>query len=179
MQTKGRCRIGRAPELHRGGAGLLLVTLSEVALRNVVFRRASSHDVCDLYIRMAPEPHARSLPLRTTSERDQALGWRPPRDARLSSNWEEIRGFGRAPAQSMRATAPDRLLTGTSETIGKGLLAVPSAPASYPRSCQSKTPRWSPQRLDGRRPRSVPRLATSRCPERRRPRPALMSTRAG
>ena len=31
-----------------------------------VLRRASSHDVCDLYIRMAPEPHARLLPLRTT-----------------------------------------------------------------------------------------------------------------
>jgi hypothetical protein len=54
------------------------------------------------------------------------------RDDWSSSNWEEIRGFGRAPAQSMRATAPDRLLTGGSETIGKRLLAVPSAPASYP-----------------------------------------------
>ena len=64
-QRRPRSWSGRAAELHRGGAALLLVTFSEVALRNVVLRRASSHDVCDLYIRMAPEPHARSLPLRT------------------------------------------------------------------------------------------------------------------
>jgi hypothetical protein len=74
------------------------------------------------------------------------LPW-PARDTSVSSNWEEIRGLGLAPAQSMRATAPDRLLTGASQTIGKRLLAVPSAPASYPSSCQSRTPRWSAQRL--------------------------------
>ena len=37
-------------------------------------------------------------------------------------------GLGRAPAPSMRATALDRLLTGASQTIGKRLVAVPSAP---------------------------------------------------
>jgi hypothetical protein len=48
----------------------------------------------------------------------------------VSANREEIRVLGRAPAPSMRATAPDRLLTGASQTIGKRLVTVSSAPAS-------------------------------------------------
>ena len=60
-------RSGRPGELHRGGGGLLLVTFAEVALRNAVLRRASSHDVCDLYIRIAPDRQGRSLPLWTRS----------------------------------------------------------------------------------------------------------------
>jgi hypothetical protein len=50
-----------------------------------VLRRASSHDVCDLYIRMAPEPHARSLPLRTKRSSPSGGPPRPPRDAAFSS----------------------------------------------------------------------------------------------
>ena len=95
------------------------------------------------------------------------------RDRRSSSNREEIRGLGRAPAPSMRATAPDRLLTGASQTIGKRLVPVPSAPASYGRSCQSRTRRRSPQRLDGRTTRRVPRLANGRCAPTRGPRLAF------
>ena len=79
-----------------------------------------------------------------------------------SSNREEIRGLGRAHAPSRRATSPDRLLTGPSQTIGKRLVALPSAPASSPSSCQSRTRRRSAQRLDGRRSAASPRLARSR-----------------
>jgi hypothetical protein len=61
----------------------------------------------------------------------------------------------------MRATGPDRLLAGASQTIGKRLVAVQSAPASYPRSCRSRTRRRSPQRLDGRTTPRVPRLANT------------------
>ena len=46
---------------------------------------------------------------------------RPARDTSFSSNREAIEGLGLAPAPSMRATAPDRLLTGTNRTIGKRL----------------------------------------------------------
>jgi hypothetical protein len=42
----------------------------------------------------------------------------------VSSNREEIRGLELAPAPSMRATVPDRLLTGASESLGKRLVAA-------------------------------------------------------
>ena len=82
---------------------------------------------------------AAGFPVRGAEHKSGVL--KPDRSS--SSNREEIRGLGRAPALSMGATAPDRLLTGSSQTIGKLLVAVPSAPASYPRSWQSTTPRWS------------------------------------
>jgi len=54
----------------------------------------------------------------------------------------KIGGLGRVPAPSMRATAPDRLRTGASQTIGKWLVAVPVGagvvPAFMPK--QSATP---------------------------------------
>jgi hypothetical protein len=76
-------------------------------------------------------------------------------------NREEIRVLGGAPAPSMRATAPDRLLTGASQTIGKRLVAVPSAPASYPRSCQSTNSALGGTTAGRRTRRPVARLANT------------------
>ena len=61
-----------------------------------------------------------------------------PRASAIRPTGKDRRARPGACSPSMRATAPDRLRTGASQTIGKRLVAVPSATASYPRSCQSK-----------------------------------------
>jgi hypothetical protein len=60
-----------------------------------------------------------------------------------------------------RATAPGRLLAGTSEAIGKRLRNGPSAPAPYPSSCQSGTPSRSATAAGSPTTRRVSRLARS------------------
>ena len=52
-----------------------------------------------------------SLPVRTKGSSPRGGLPRPARDGSFSSHREETRMHGRAPASSMRATAPDRLLT--------------------------------------------------------------------
>ena len=102
-----------------------------------------------------------------------------PRHTRcsVSSNREEIRVLGRAPAPSMRATAPDRLLTGASQTIDKRLLAVHRAgvvPAFMPK--QNSAPVGT---MAGRSTtRRVPRLAKTGFPAPRGSSLAFVSRRA-
>ena len=67
---------------------------------------------------------------------------------------------GAACARSVtRATAPGRVLAGTSEGIGKRLCAAPSAPAPHPSSCQSGTPSRSATVGGSPTTRRVSRLA--------------------
>jgi len=73
-----------------------------------------------------------------------------------------------SPATSSEVAAPSRqrqrrdaCWAGRNDAIGKRLRAAPSASTPHPSSCQSRTPRWSTQRLDGRR-RRVARLANRR-----------------
>jgi hypothetical protein len=63
-------RIGRAGELHPGGAGLPLVTVAEVLLGNAVLRLHRAPTLCDPNMRMPPEPRARPLPLWTMRRAD-------------------------------------------------------------------------------------------------------------
>jgi hypothetical protein len=79
-------------------------------------------------------------PARRWSQRSSAP--RPLRKPRDQSAWCSL---------PHKTTSAVRLLAGTIEAIGKRLRAAPSAPDAHPSSCQSRTPRWSTQRLDGRR----------------------------
>jgi len=77
-----------------------------------------------------------------------------------------------------RATAPGRLLAGTSEAIGKRLRNGPSAPAPYPSSCQSGTPSRSATAAGSPTTRRVSRLARSGINRAWILRPGLTSARA-
>jgi hypothetical protein len=70
-----------------------------------------------------------------------------------------------------------RLLAGTSKAIGKRFELHRRRPTAHPSSCQSRTPRRSAQRLDGRTTRRVPRLATSASLAKGRSRPAFITAR--
>jgi hypothetical protein len=76
-----------------------------------------------------------------------------------------------------KSDSAGRLLPGTSHAIGKHDRGRSSAPASHPRSCQSRTRRRSPQRLDGRTTPRVPRLAICETDVANGPRPAFVSAR--
>jgi hypothetical protein len=68
-----------------------------------------------------------------------------------SSIREELGGLELAPARSMRPTAPRCLLPSRPRPSASTFATAEPAPASRPSSCQSRTPRSSAQRLDGRR----------------------------
>jgi hypothetical protein len=110
---------------------------------------------------------------RRIGESDRAQARRCPRSSLLRRRFPRagtsavpFRPLRKPRGQSARCSLPDestsavRLLAGTNKASGNRLRAAPSAPDAHPSSCQSRTSRWSIQRLDGRR-----RAASRDCDE--------------